>query len=184
MRQRQRRVGSAWRSLVCSRCSPPRSGAADAPVDAGVSATVTVRAPRAVDLLGSLTYLGSAGNFSFRALDPAPGSPAGATVEQTRSNNAFDAVEGLARAGFTLAPGLRLDLTSDTFYKGQGVPGIETNQSPDAALNQTRAGNYVCLASTDLLADRLDLASTSCHGSTAPGHEVDSIRDAWSTGRP
>jgi len=113
-----------------------------------------------VDLLGSLTYLGSAGNFSFRAPDPAPGSPAGASVEQTRTNNAFDAVEGLVKAGYALAPGLRLDLTSDTFYKGQGVPGIETNQSPDASLNQTRAVNYLRLASTDLLADRLDLAST------------------------
>lgn len=113
-----------------------------------------------VDLFANVTYLGSAGNFGFAAKSPKAGTPTSQLVEQTRVNNAFDSVDALLKGGANLSPHLRLELTSETFFKDQGVPGIAPNDSPDASLANVRALNYLRLLSRDAVIDRLDINGT------------------------
>jgi outer membrane cobalamin receptor len=111
-----------------------------------------------VDLLAYVTYLGSEGNFSFVGQNPNAGTSTTQLVPQTRVNNAFDSVDALLKAGYSIAPGLRADLTSETFFKDQGVPGIDENQSLTASLSGLRALNYLRLTSSARA--NVDLAAT------------------------
>jgi outer membrane cobalamin receptor len=115
---------------------------------------------KGVDLLGYVTYLGSNGDFAFVDKNNIQGKPPNQLLEQTRHNNSFNSVDALLKAGYTIAPGLRMDLTSETFYKDQGVPGISENQSHDASLNDLRTVNFLRLRSTQWLDDGLDMTGT------------------------
>src|SRR5262249_32599033 len=78
---------------------------------------------RGIDFLGHVTYLGSQGNFTFLNNNGTPLNPFD-DQETTRQNNAFNSVDAILKGGGTIGDGLRLDLTSETFFKDQGVPGI------------------------------------------------------------
>jgi len=110
-----------------------------------------------VDLLGYVTYLGSAGNFRFLDDNGTPLNPAD-DHEATRRNNAFDSVDTVLKGGTSWASGLRTDLISETFYKHQGVPGIGTNQSLTASFTDLRALN--ALRVTSSATPQFDLAGT------------------------
>jgi len=114
-----------------------------------------------IDLLGYVTYLGSAGNFGFLGQNPAAGAPVGQQISMTRINNAFDSVDAVLKGGAALGSNLRLDLTSETFFKNQGVPGAaDPNQSTNASSSDLRALNYLRLTSADALAPGLDASAT------------------------
>jgi len=110
-----------------------------------------------IDLLGYVTYLGSNGDFTFQQNDNTLGGNVKHKIESTRQNNAFNSVDALLKAGYSIAPELRADFTSETFYKDQGVPGIGENQSLSASLNDLRTVNYLRLRSTQWLTEGLDL---------------------------
>jgi len=112
-----------------------------------------------VDLLGYVTYLGSDGDFNFLNDNGTDVNHQDDFID-TRHNNAFNSVDALLKAGYSIAPGLRLDLTSETFYKDQGVPGISLHQSPNASLSDLRTVNYLRLRSTQWLNGALDLTGT------------------------
>ncbi|MBI3783985.1 MAG: TonB-dependent receptor [Deltaproteobacteria bacterium] len=114
-----------------------------------------------IDLIANVTYLGSAGNFGFKEKSPQAGTPtAERGIEQTRINDAFDSVDALLKGGTSLSRHLRLELTSETFFKNQGVPGLAPTLSSDASLNDVRALDYLRFLSRDLLVERLDLNGT------------------------
>ncbi len=113
---------------------------------------------RSVDLLAHVTYLGSEGDFRFlddRGTRENPHDDRRAS----RRNNAFDSVEALFKGGSTLPNGLRLDLTSEAFFKDQGVPGPGNVQFPDPWLREWRALNYLRGGQEGLL-DALDASGT------------------------
>ena len=112
-----------------------------------------------IDLLGYVTYLGSNGDFRFPSDNGTPLNGADDFID-TRQNNSFNSVDALLKAGSTLAPGLRLDFTSETFYKDQGVPGISQHQSDTASLGNVRTVNYLRLRSTQWLQEALDVTGT------------------------
>ena len=107
------------------------------------------------DLLGFVTYLGSEGNFPFPDDRGTPLNPYDDTTTD-RPNNAFNSVEALLKGGYSLQPGLRLELTSETFFKDSGVPGLGFDPSLDSSFAELRALNYVRLRSTDWLARSVD----------------------------
>jgi outer membrane cobalamin receptor len=111
-----------------------------------------------VDLLGFVTYLGSAGDFPFLDDNGTPLNPFD-DREVTRQNNGFNSVEGLLKAGHALPNGLRVDLASDTFFKDEGVPGIGSNQSRTASLDDLRSVNYLRVRAPDW-SPQLTLSST------------------------
>ncbi len=111
-----------------------------------------------VDVLGYVTYLGSAGNFTFLNDNGTPLNPADDRTT-TRRNNAFNSVEALLEAGTTLA-GVRAELTSETFFKDQGVPGIGSHQALDTSLSELRALNYLRLTPSGLMPSSVDLSGT------------------------
>jgi iron complex outermembrane receptor protein len=115
---------------------------------------------RGVDLLAYVTYLGSDGDFTFPDNDRRLNGDFSRIVEHTRENNAFDSVDAVLKGGYSLAPGWRLELTSETFFKNQGVPGIGQNQSLTAALSDLRSLNYLRVRSSQLLDDALDVSGT------------------------
>jgi outer membrane cobalamin receptor len=131
-----------------------------------------------VDLLGFVTYLGSQGDFEFLDDNGTPQNPLD-DRRTKRRNNAFDSVDALLKAGYTFAGGLRVDLTSETFYKDQGVPGIGSFQSPTASLTQYRALNYLRFERNGLLDGDLD-ASANLFGV----FERQEFTDLGSNGRP
>jgi vitamin B12 transporter len=112
-----------------------------------------------VDLLAYVTYLGSNGDFPFLNDRGTPLNRSDDFVD-IRHNNSFNSVDALLKAGYTVAPGLRVDLTSDTFYKDQGVPGIGQHQSDTASLGDLRTVNYLRLRSSQWLDDALDVTAT------------------------
>ncbi len=116
---------------------------------------------RGFDLLGHLTYLGSDGDFTYFASPIEEGELAEASELTTRLNNAFDSVDALLKAGYSLADGLRLDLTSETFFKDQGVPGKNFDQALESSLSHIRALNYLRLRHEGLLDGTLDLSATA-----------------------
>lgn len=109
-----------------------------------------------IDLLGHVTYLGSQGDFTF--LDD-NGTPLNPHDDQrvTRQNNAFNSVDAILKGGGTVGDGIRLDLTSETFFKDQGVPGIGSNQSLTASFDNLRALNYLRLTAPGRFDNALDL---------------------------
>lgn len=114
---------------------------------------------RGIDLLGYIAYLGSAGNFRFETDNGTPLNP-NDDAEVTRLNNGFDSVAGLLKAGTDLTPEVRLDLTSETFWKETGLPGRLPAQSLLASTGDVRALNYARLRSSDWLLPRLDADAT------------------------
>ncbi len=89
------------------------------------------------DYLAFAHYLGSAGNFEFLNDQGLTANP-GAAVEERRHNNAFDQASLTARVGWHPAPPLALALTSDTFFKDQGVPGAGSIQTRETSLRRIR----------------------------------------------
>ena len=57
----------------------------------------------------------------------------------------------MSSRSFTLANGLRFDLTSETFYKDEGVPGIGSFQSASARQDTLRVLNYLRITPDALL---------------------------------
>jgi vitamin B12 transporter len=112
-----------------------------------------------IDVLGTVAYLGSAGDFTFRGAPEDRSAPVDTKVEKTRINNQFDSVDGLFKLGKTFASGARLELTSDTFFKDQGLPGSGDVQSPTASFRATRALNDLRLSHGSLLDGRLSAAA-------------------------
>lgn len=100
------------------------------------------------DLLGHVSYLGSEGDFTFEDRSPEPGAPP-EPIEMKRENNQHDSVSALLKAGRDLSDDLRLDLTSDFFFKDQGLAGIGRNQSDSASLSDLRSLNVARLTSFD-----------------------------------
>jgi iron complex outermembrane receptor protein len=114
-----------------------------------------------VELLAFLTYLGSKGDFTFlddRGTEQNPDDDR----ETTRHDNAFDSVEGLVKGAWSSADGLRLDLTSEVFFKDQGLAGAgNRNDLPQSAsLRDLRTLNYLRATRPGLLSERLDLTGT------------------------
>ena len=112
-----------------------------------------------IDVLGTVAYLGSEGDFTFRGAPEDLSAPVGTKVEKTRINNQFDSVDGLFKLGKSLASGARLELTSDTFFKDQGLPGNGDHQSPTASFRTIRALNDLRLSQDSLLDGRLSGAA-------------------------
>jgi outer membrane cobalamin receptor len=123
-----------------------------------VSASHT-RATHGIELLGHVTYLGSQGDFTFVDDRGTPLNPSDDSRVHRR-NNSFDSVDALLKAGSSLGEGLRVDLTSELFFKDQGVAGIGSNQSRSASLAEFRSLNYLRLTPSSLLSDTLDLSGT------------------------
>jgi outer membrane cobalamin receptor len=111
----------------------------------------------AFSLLGHVSYLGSEGNFEFED-DRATQNPLDDRTV-TRKNNAFNSVEALFKAGYS-AGGFDLDLTSETFFKDQGVPGPGNAQFTDPSLREWRALNYLRASRPGLLHGDLDASAT------------------------
>ncbi len=110
---------------------------------------------RGFDVLGHVSYLGSEGDFSFYERSPEPGAPP-QPIEMKRQNNQIDSVGALLKVGRDLDEDLRLDLTSDLFFKDQGLAGIGRNQSDSASLSDVRSINVLRLQSYDSLGLPLD----------------------------
>ena len=117
------------------------------------------RAAHGVNLLGYLTYLGSEGNFTFFDDNNTPFQPADDHTS-TRRNNAFNSFDALLKGAHQLGSGLQLDLTSETFFKDQGVPGPGSPQALDASLSDLRSLNYLRVTRSALLDGALDLSAT------------------------
>ncbi len=113
-----------------------------------------------VDFLGYLTYLGSQGDFSFADDNGTPLNPAD-DGRATRRNNDFNSLEALLEAAYRPSDHLRLDLTSETFFKDQGVPSIGSNQAIDSSLQKLRSLTYLRGTSEGLLDGHLDLSATA-----------------------
>jgi outer membrane cobalamin receptor len=113
------------------------------------------------ELLGFVTYLGSKGDFTFLDDRGTEQNPAD-DRETTRRDNAFDSVEGLFKGAWSSPDGLRVDLTSETFFKDQGLPGAgNRNDLPQSAsLRDLRALNYLRATRPGLLDAKLDLIGT------------------------
>ena len=112
-----------------------------------------------VGFLGYATYLGSKGNFTFRDDNETPMQP-NDDKETTRKNNAFNSLDALLRGTYPLPGEWKLDLTSNTFYKDQGIPGVGNDQSLDSSLNTLRAVNFLRATNRQLLGGDLTLAPT------------------------
>jgi len=89
------------------------------------------------DYLAFAHYLGSAGNFEFLNDQGTTANTADDVVER-RHNNAFDQASLTARVGWHPAPPLALALTTDTFFKDQGVPGAGSIQTRETSLRRIR----------------------------------------------
>jgi outer membrane receptor protein involved in Fe transport len=111
-----------------------------------------------VDVLGFLTYLGSEGDFTYVDRVEAAGEPP-RTGSIKRINNRFDSVDALLKAGADLGT-VRLDLTSEAFFKDQGLAGVGSDQAHDAGLSTFRSLNYLRAGRAGLLGDTLDATAT------------------------
>lgn len=108
------------------------------------------------DVLGHASYLHSEGDFTFEERSTEPGAPPD-PVETVRQNNELDSVNALLRASREVGDDLRFDLTSEAFFKDQGVPGLGRNQSDTASLQEIRSLNYASLTRRNAFARPLDL---------------------------
>jgi outer membrane receptor protein involved in Fe transport len=85
------------------------------------------------DYLGFAHYLGSAGDFTFLNDLGTTANPADDRTERRR-NNAFDLGDFTGRVGWHPDGPLSAALTTDTFAKDEGVPGVGSVQARDASL--------------------------------------------------
>jgi len=109
-----------------------------------------------VDVLGHVSYLGSKGDFSF-VDDRGTDNPLD-DQKVDRANNWFDSVEGLLKAGYDHAGGTRIDLTSDLYWRNQGIPALghgQTTDVPGATLAELRSLNYLRFTQNRLFIDEL-----------------------------
>lgn len=121
-----------------------------------------------VDVLAHVSYLGSKGDFEFKE-DATPALPGGKT-SVTRRNNEFDSVNALVRASYAFASGTEVDVTSELFYKDQGVPGpVGTFSIPgpggpalkfDTRFEELRSLNYLRVSRPRFLSDAIDVSGT------------------------
>jgi outer membrane cobalamin receptor len=90
------------------------------------------------DYLAFAHYLGSAGDFTFLNDLGTTANPADDRTER-RVNNAFDLGDLTTRVGWRPEGGpLGAMLTSDTFVKQEGVPGVGSVQARDTSLRTIR----------------------------------------------
>ena len=82
-------------------------------------------------------YLGSKGNFTFTENNGTPENPAD-DREVTRINNNFNLGSLTARVGWRPYDGVSFALTSDTFGRDRGYPGLAVPQDPDARRQTVR----------------------------------------------
>jgi outer membrane receptor protein involved in Fe transport len=82
-------------------------------------------------------YLGSAGDFTFTNDQGTTANPADDRDER-RKNNAFDLGDLTTRLGWRPAGPLSATLTSDTFVKHEGVPGVGSVQALHTGLQTLR----------------------------------------------
>lgn len=113
------------------------------------------------DVLAFLTYLGSEGDFSFvddRGTDQNPNDDR----VVVRRDNAYDSIESLIKGAWSSPEGLRVELTSETFFKDQGLAGAgNRNELPQSAgLRDLRVLHYLRAVKSQLLADALEIKGT------------------------
>ncbi|HZP41140.1 MAG TPA: TonB-dependent receptor [Candidatus Binatia bacterium] len=82
-------------------------------------------------------YLGSAGDFRFTN-DRGTTATTADDREETRRNNGFDLGDLTARVGWRPGGPFAAMLTSDTFYKTEGVPGVGIEQARHTRLSTFR----------------------------------------------
>lgn len=90
-------------------------------------------------VLAHATYLGSDGDFPvlIDADTPHQGSP-----HQRRRNNAFNSFAGLVRASYFLDDNTQADLTSESFFKDEGVPGTDWPPLLHTSFKEFRSTTY------------------------------------------
>jgi iron complex outermembrane receptor protein len=110
----------------------------------------------AFDYLAFAHYLGSAGDFTFLNDLGTPVNTADDRIER-RENNAFNLGDLTTRLGWHPEGGpLGASLTSDTFVKDEGVPGVGSVQARDTSLRTLRQLAHLELALTPGAAGPLD----------------------------
>lgn len=111
------------------------------------------------ELLGQLTYQHTDGDFEFLDDNGTPFDPDDDSRSR-RLNNSFDAVEGLFKVRRRVSEWLEIDFTSDTFWKQQGVPSVDSNQALATSLDYLRALNYLRGRAFGLADDSIDVTAT------------------------
>jgi iron complex outermembrane receptor protein len=96
------------------------------------------------DVLGHVTYQGSAGDFTFQS-DNGTDKNQDDDFTDTRRNNEHDSVTALVRAVREVSSGLDADMTQELFWKEQGVPGPDTPQFRHTSLEELRSLTYLRL---------------------------------------
>jgi iron complex outermembrane receptor protein len=104
-------------------------------------------------------YLGSGGDFTFRNDRGTTANPADDRTERRR-NNAFDLGDLTARLGWRPEGPLTATVTSDTFVKDEGVPGVGALQARDTTLHTLRQLAHLDLTLTPALALPLDASAS------------------------
>jgi outer membrane receptor protein involved in Fe transport len=89
------------------------------------------------EYLGFAHYLGSAGDFTFLNDLGTTANPADDRIE-TRQNNAFNLGDLTARLGWRPDDTRAVSLTSDSFARQEGVPGVGSVQALDTRLTTVR----------------------------------------------
>jgi iron complex outermembrane receptor protein len=103
-------------------------------------------------------YLGSKGDFTFLNDLGTTANPADDRTER-RQNNAFDLGDLTTRLGWRGAGPLVATLTTDTFAKDEGVPGVGSVQARDASLRTIRQLAHLDVALTPSAGVPLDLSA-------------------------
>lgn len=106
------------------------------------------------DLLAHIAYLGSKGDFSYvddRGTETNPLDDR----EQDRQSNWFDSTEGLLKVGRDLPSGVRVDLTTDFYWRNQGLPSVAHEEPKGATLAELRSLNYLRFTKDRLFVDAL-----------------------------
>ncbi len=101
------------------------------------------------DYLAFAHYLGSAGDFAFTN-DLGTTAFPGDDRTEARANNAFDAGDLTARVGYRPTPAVHATLTSDTFARQEGVPGVGNIRTHDTSLGTVRQLVHVDAAASPL----------------------------------
>ena len=105
------------------------------------------------DVLGHVSYLGSKGDFPY--IDDRDTANPLDDRERTRQNSWFDSTEGLLKIGRDLPNGVRADLTSDFYWRNQGLPQVGHDDPKGATLAEMRSLNYLRFTKDKLVVDAL-----------------------------
>lgn len=87
--------------------------------------------------LGFLHYFGTKGDFTYPSDNGTPENPNDDEIV-TRENNASNLGDLTARVGYQLSDRLQLRLTSDSFGRDEGVPGLGNVQAQNTSLSTVR----------------------------------------------